>query len=100
MSTKHWRIGKTYKRENSVHVYVETDEALPLTVAHVVGSTTPMLHTMAGASSLQERAHLIAAAPLLLAALQSARCCVKDGSAVAERIDAAIARATGAAHHE
>jgi hypothetical protein len=42
----------------------------------------------------EANARLIAAAPELLDALRSARCCVKDGSAVAERIDAAIAKAT------
>ncbi len=43
----------------------------------------------------EANARLISAAPELLEALQAVRCCVKDGSAAAGHIDAAIAKATG-----
>lgn len=86
MSTKHtpgpWIVQEKYP------FHVMTSDGFAV-------ADTDLSYSSLDEQSQAANARMIAAAPELLEALRSARCCVKDDSAVAKMIDAAIAKATG-----
>ena len=69
-----WRVGDTEDKENFLQKPIWSDERRAV-VAYVVGSTNPMLDWYSGAYNYHVNAHIIAAAPELLEALEMALAC-------------------------
>ena len=65
-----WRVGDTEDKENFLQKPIWSDERRAV-VAYVVGSTNPMLDWYSGAYNYHVNAHIIAAAPELLEALEA-----------------------------